>query len=133
MSNNFVKDFLSLIRFPLGIMAAISGLAAGFVVIRLQSQEPSVLKILETYWVHILIGMPIPALIVWASMAINDYYDLESDIANNRLDRPLVRKAFSPNVALYSSIVMFISGALLSVVLINLGLLDVNYMVVIYI
>jgi geranylgeranylglycerol-phosphate geranylgeranyltransferase len=125
-------EYFRLIRFPLGIMAAISGLAAGFVVIRLQSQEPSILKILEVYWVHILVGMPIPALIVWASMAINDYYDLESDTANNRLDRPLVRKVFSPSLALYSSIVMFIIGTFLSILLINLGLLAVNYMVVVF-
>jgi geranylgeranylglycerol-phosphate geranylgeranyltransferase len=133
MSNNRLIDFLALIRFPLGVMAAISGLAAGFVVIRLQwSTEYSILKIFEVYWVHILVGMPIPALIVWGSMAINDYYDLESDIANNRLDRPLVRKVFTPNLALYSSILMFVLGALLSIVLINLGLLDVNYMVVVF-
>ncbi|MHA1992343.1 MAG: geranylgeranylglycerol-phosphate geranylgeranyltransferase [Candidatus Hodarchaeales archaeon] len=133
MSNNKLIDFLALIRFPLGVMAAISGLAAGFVVIRLQ--EPltfDLVRIFEVYWPNIIVGMPIPALIVWASMAINDYYDLESDLTNNRLDRPLVRKTFSPNVALYSSIIMFILGALLSVLLINIGELEDNYFVVIF-
>ena len=114
-------------------MAAISGLAAGFVVIRLEDpNNTSILKILTDYFFHILVGMPIPALIVWGSMAINDYYDLESDKANNRLDRPLVRNVFSPSVALYSSLLMFILGAFLSFVLINLGLLAVNYMVVVF-
>ena len=133
MSNNIIMEYFRLIRFPLGIMAAISGLAAGFVVIRLEDpNNTSILKILSDYFLHILVGMPIPALIVWGSMAINDYYDLESDKANNRLDRPLVRNVFSPNVALYSSIIMFILGAFLSLVLINIGLLAVNYMVVVF-
>ena len=131
MNKETIVDFLRLIRFPLGIMAAISGLAAGFVVIRLKSPEFSLLQIIEVYWLHILIGVPIPALIVWASMAINDYYDYPSDKANHRLDRPLVRNAFPPKVALISSIVMFVIGALLSAVLVNLGLLDVNYWVVV--
>ena len=125
-------DLARLLRFPLGVMASISGLAAGFIVIRLQDSSLGIIDIITIYWVQILIGLPIPALIVCGAMAINDAMDYESDKANNRLDRPLVRGVFSPLFALSLALIMLAIGGLLSIVLVNLGLHYVNYWVVVF-
>ena len=129
---NKTKEFLALIRFPLGIMASISGFAAGYAVIRLQYPQYSILQFLQLYWPNILIGIPIPFLIVCASMAINDYYDYPADLANNRMDRPLTRNVFTRSFALYTSLIMFLLGAILSIFLINIGQVQNNYWVVFF-
>ncbi|MHA2365756.1 MAG: UbiA family prenyltransferase [Candidatus Hodarchaeales archaeon] len=113
-----LSDFSDLIRLPLGFMASLSGLAAGFIVIRLQNPDLNILDIfLREYLGQIIIGFPIPLLIVCASMAINDYYDYPADVKNNRLDRPLVRNAYSPTFALNSAIIMFVIGLILTIIL----------------
>ena len=129
---NKTKDFMALIRFPLGVMASISGFAAGFAVIRLQHPDYTILYFLQLYWLNIIIGIPIPFLIVCASMAINDYYDYPADRANNRKDRPLTRNVFTRNFALYTALIMFLLGATLSVFLINVGPVQNNYWVVFF-
>lgn len=47
-----------------------------------------------------------------SSFAMNDYLDYEIDVANRRLDRPLVRGELSRNVALFLSILFFPIGVL---------------------
>ena len=88
------KDFSNLIRLPLGVMASISGIAAAFVVIFLENPDFNLLTVIDTYLGQIIIGLPIPFLIVCGAMAINDYYDYEADLQNNRMDRPLTSGKF---------------------------------------
>jgi len=49
-----------------------------------------------------------------STFALNDYYDLEIDKKNKRLDRPLVRGDISPKIALYLFFVLFPLGLLSS-------------------
>lgn len=51
-----------------------------------------------------------PALIVFASFILNDYFDLPSDKALGRKDRPLVSKQILPKTALLASIALFAIG-----------------------
>ena len=46
-----------------------------------------------------------PFFIEIASFAVNDYFDLESDKLNKRMDRPLVSGEINPSFALYVSII----------------------------
>lgn len=51
-----------------------------------------------------------PVFIEMASFAINDFFDVESDRVNKRLDRPLVSGAVSANEALTLSVAAFAAG-----------------------
>lgn len=59
-------------------------------------------------------------------MAINDYHDYETDRINNRMDRPLVRNPdLRPEYVLVLSILMIITGIILSFILFMENLLVV--------
>jgi len=111
------KDFSSLIRLPLGIMASLSGLASAFVVILIENENLNFFSILAEYLGQILIGLPIPFLIVCGAMAINDYYDYEADLKNKRSDRPLTSGKFERKFALNVSLIMMTLGGVLSLLL----------------
>jgi geranylgeranylglycerol-phosphate geranylgeranyltransferase len=49
-----------------------------------------------------------------STFALNDFYDLEIDKKNKRLDRPLVRGDIAPNAALYLFLILFPLGILSS-------------------
>jgi len=51
------------------------------------------------------------------AFALNDYFDLEVDIKNNRMDRPLARNDLSPKFALYLSCALIPLGVFFSVFL----------------
>lgn len=55
-----------------------------------------------------------PFFIEIGSFAINDYWDLDTDIKNRRKDRPLVRRELSPEFALFVSIFAFPVGIILA-------------------
>lgn len=111
------KDFSNLVRLPLGIMASMSGLASAFVVILLQNPDLNLFTAIWDYLGQIIVGLPIPFLIVCGAMAINDYYDYEADLQNNRKDRPLTSGKFTKQFALNISIIMMVVGAVLTFIL----------------
>lgn len=111
------KDFSDLIRLPLGFMASISGLAAGFMIILIENANFNLINVIQDYLGQIIVGLPIPFLIVCGAMALNDYYDFDADLKNNRLDRPLISGIYSKSFAFNLSLLMMILGALLTVVL----------------
>jgi geranylgeranylglycerol-phosphate geranylgeranyltransferase len=49
-----------------------------------------------------------------STFALNDYFDMSIDIANDRIDRPLARGDIDPRVALYIFIVLFPLGIVFS-------------------
>lgn len=55
-----------------------------------------------------------PFFIEIGSFAINDYWDLDTDLKNRRKDRPLVRRELSPEFALFVSIFSFPVGIILA-------------------
>jgi geranylgeranylglycerol-phosphate geranylgeranyltransferase len=60
----------------------------------------------------------IPAFLIGlASFAINDFFDVETDRKNKRMDRPLVNGSASKSEAYFLSILLFILGVLVSFLL----------------
>ncbi len=113
---NIIKGIGDLIRLPLCIMAAIAGFTAGIIVLKLQSGAGSdLVQIIQTHYVEATLGIWIPFLMVGGAMAINDYFDYESDKINERFDRPLVRGVFPRSFALTFGSMMIIIGILITV------------------
>lgn len=56
-----------------------------------------------------------PMLLEASTFALNDYFDYEVDVKNERTDRPLVRGDLDRDTALYISLVLFPLGILASV------------------
>jgi geranylgeranylglycerol-phosphate geranylgeranyltransferase len=99
-----VDDLWKLTRFEHSMMLAVA-VAVGEI-ITLRSSPP--------FYPLALSVLP-PMLVGAASFAINDYFDLESDRINRRIDRPLVRGRIKPNTVFAVSLFLFLVGILLSV------------------
>lgn len=67
-----------------------------------------------------------PIFISMGSFAINDYYDVESDRANKRMDRPIVSGAIKRSEAMYIAMSCFVIGVLASA-FINLAALIIAF------
>ena len=100
-----------LFRFSLGFLSSFGVLAAGFIVFRVSTDDPDFFhfffenQILE--WHGLLLGLFATMLLTWAIQAVNDYYDVETDIANKRFDRPLARGDLDRNFVRNLVIFMF--------------------------
>lgn len=113
---NVIKGIGDLIRLPLCIMASIAGFTAGIIVLKLQGGAGSdIIKIIQDHYIEATIGIWIPFLMVGGAMAINDYFDYESDKINQRLDRPLVRGVFPRSFALTFGSAMIGLGILITI------------------
>jgi len=94
-----IKDYFDLFRISNGILSVIAVLAAGFIVYVLKKGQPDFTAfflnngVLE--WPGLALGLIATLLLASAIEAINDVYDVETDIANKRFDRPIARGAFS--------------------------------------
>ncbi|MFX0141111.1 MAG: UbiA family prenyltransferase [Candidatus Hodarchaeota archaeon] len=102
-------SILELIRAPHPVMAAIAAVTGAIVSARLMHVAIHVPAALIAIW--------IPALIVSSSHAINDYFDINVDIKNERFDRPLARGALRPKIVRNLSICGFLSGVILCALL----------------
>ncbi len=58
----------------------------------------------------LLMSLVTPALVSMGSFAINDYYDIETDRANKRVDRPIVSGVIKPREAFWTAIACFAVG-----------------------
>jgi 4-hydroxybenzoate polyprenyltransferase len=105
------RAILDLFRFTLGFLSSFGVLAASFIVYRVNENESDFLRfffendVLE--WHGLLLGLLATMLLTWAIQAINDYYDVETDIANKRFDRPLARGDLDRNFVRNLVISMF--------------------------
>lgn len=117
-----IKDYTDLFRFSLGILSSIAVLAAGFIVFVLRGDPPDFgLFLFENGVINIQglsLGMFATLLLASAIEATNDVYDVETDIANKRFDRPIARGAFSPEYVRRLCIVMYSISILISVILV---------------
>ncbi len=117
-----IKDYMDLFRFSLGILSSITVLAAGFIVFVLRGDPPDFgLFLFENGVINIQglsLGMLATLLLASAIEATNDVYDVETDIANKRFDRPIARGAFSPEYVMILCIVMYSISILISAILV---------------
>lgn len=117
-----LKDYFDLFRLSLGILSCITVLAAGFIVYVLQGGFPNFFSFLFNNGVipidGLSLGMLATLLLTSAIEAINDVYDVETDIANKRFDRPIARGAFTPEYVRNLSAAFFLISLTLALVLV---------------
>ncbi|PWI47745.1 hypothetical protein CEE45_10205 [Candidatus Heimdallarchaeota archaeon B3_Heim] len=117
------RAILDLLRFTLGILSSFAVLSAGFIVFVLEGSNPDFITFLFNNgvleWPGLVFGLFATMLLTWGNQAINDFFDVETDIANQRLDRPLARGDLSRNFVkiltflIYLTAVLIISGLVL--------------------
>lgn len=69
---------------------------------------------------NLFIILLVPLFIEMGAFALNDYYDINADKKNKRLDRPLVKGSIKPVHAYIAALICFFVGVFLSI-LINLN------------
>ncbi len=102
-----LKAFLSLTRIDHGIMYGI-GVIIGMIVV---SNFNNLNLTIALY------GFLTAVFLQSSAFALNDYFDYESDIANQRFDRPLVRGELKREDALFTSIILAPFGLLFSLLI----------------
>ncbi|MFW9904669.1 MAG: UbiA family prenyltransferase [Candidatus Thorarchaeota archaeon] len=117
-----IKDYFDLFRFSLGILSSFTVLAAGFMVFVFLGGFPDFTSFLFNNGVisidGLILGMSATLLLTSAIEAINDVYDVQTDIANKRFDRPIARGAFTPEYVRNLSSAFFIITFILTIVLV---------------
>lgn len=112
-----IKDYMDLFRFSLGILGCIAVLAAGFIVYVLHGKDPNFITFLFDNGVldiqGLSLGLVATFLLTSAIEAINDVYDVETDIANKRFDRPIARGAFTQNYVRNLTSIFFLIATLI--------------------
>lgn len=114
---------MDLFRFSLGVLSSIAVLVAGFIVFVLSGdRSPDFLMFLfENGVINIQglsLGMLATLLLASAIEATNDVYDVETDKANQRFDRPIARGAFSPEYVRILCVVLYSISVLISIILV---------------
>ena len=117
MDTTQLKAIIDLLRFTLGILSSFAVLSAGFIVYVLEGSSPDFITfffdngVLE--WPGLIFGLLATMLLTWGNQAVNDLFDVETDIANQRFDRPLARGDLSTNFVKILTFLMFFSAVLI--------------------
>lgn len=105
-----IKTVWELTRLEHGLMYG-CGVIIGVVIAGGSSYEPAILGFLTAFFIQA------------GTFALNDYYDMESDVANRRMDRPLVRgdmrKEEAVLIACLATTIGIIFAVFLSIILKN--------------
>ncbi|MHA1977806.1 MAG: UbiA family prenyltransferase [Candidatus Hodarchaeales archaeon] len=111
------RAIIDLFRFTLGILGSFAVLSAGFIVYVLEGRSPNFLTfffdngVLE--WPGLMLGLFAVMLLTWGNQSVNDLFDVETDIANQRFDRPLARGDLSRNFVKILTFLMFFTAVLI--------------------
>jgi len=100
-----LKAIWELMRLEHGVMLFIAILIGSLIALKGEALPP-----LDKFILTFFTAMFLEA----STFALNDYYDLEIDKRNKRIDRPLVRGDLSPKTALYLFYVLFPLGIICS-------------------
>ena len=96
-----LKAIWELMRLEHGVMIAIAIIIGAIIV---KQEIPSLLKFILTFGTALFLEA--------STFALNDYFDIEIDKNNKRMDRPLVRGDLSPQSALLIFFLFFPLGIL---------------------
>lgn len=91
----------------IGVVGAITGALIAYALEGVNESLPTVL-------LHTIYGIWVPFLIIAGSFALNDVYDLEVDIANQRFGRPLARGELNPFLVKWAAWGCILLGVLMS-------------------
>ena len=100
-----IKAIWELLRLEHGVMIAIAILIGSLIALKGEGLPPFD-KFLFTFFTALFLEA--------STFALNDYYDLEIDKKNKRIDRPLVRGDLSQKSALYFFFILFPLGIVCS-------------------
>ena len=100
-----IKAIWELMRLEHGVMIAIAILIGSLIALEGQG-FPTFDKFILTFFTALFLEA--------STFALNDYYDLEIDKKNKRMDRPLVRGDLAPKTALYLFGIFFPLGIICS-------------------
>ena len=100
-----IKAIWELLRLEHGVMIAIAILIGSLIALKGEG-FPDFDKFLLTFFTALFLEA--------STFALNDFYDLEIDKKNRRMDRPLVRGDISPKSALYLFFILFPLGIICS-------------------
>ncbi|MHA1215384.1 MAG: UbiA family prenyltransferase [Candidatus Hodarchaeales archaeon] len=106
-----IKAHIDLFRASLGILSCLAVLVAGYIVYVLETDQTSIISfifdngVLE--WPGLILGLTATMLLTFAIQAINDFYDVETDKANKRFDRPIARGALTRQYVLSITRILF--------------------------
>lgn len=103
-----LKAIWELMRLEHGVMIAIAIIIGAIIV---KQEIPSILKFILTFGTALFLEA--------STFALNDYFDIEIDKNNKRMDRPLVRGDLSPQSALILFFIFFPLG-IISAYFVNL-------------
>jgi geranylgeranylglycerol-phosphate geranylgeranyltransferase len=112
-----MRAIFDLFRFSLGFLSSFGVLTAAFIVYVFKGNSPDFFSfffdngVLESF--GLVMGIFATMLLTWGVQAINDYFDVETDIANERFDRPLARGDISRTFALRLTSGVFISAIII--------------------
>ncbi len=99
-----IKTIWELTRLEHGLMYG-CGVIIGIVIAGGSSYEPAIFGFLTAFFIQA------------GTFALNDYYDLESDVANRRMDRPLVRGDIRKEEALLIACIATTIGVIFAIFL----------------
>ena len=100
-----IRAIWDIMRLEHGVMIAIAILIGSLVALKGETFPP-IDKFILTFFTALFLEA--------STFALNDYYDLEIDKKNKRMDRPLVRGDLSPKSALYLFTIFFPLGLICS-------------------
>jgi len=102
---NKIKAIWELLRLEHGVMIALAILIGSLIALKGEG-FPAFDNFILTFFTALFLEA--------STFALNDYYDLEIDKKNKRIDRPLVRGDISPKSALYLFFILFPLGIICS-------------------
>ena len=105
-----LKAIWELMRLEHGFMLALAIFIGSLIAL----QTDGTLSLDTFPWMQFVLTFFTALFLEASTFALNDFYDLEIDKKNNRIDRPLVRGDLQPKVALYLFYVLFPLGILCS-------------------
>jgi geranylgeranylglycerol-phosphate geranylgeranyltransferase len=100
-----IKAIWELMRLEHGVMIFIAILIGSLIALEAKEIPP---------WEKVILTFFTALFLEASTFSLNDYYDLEIDKKNKRIDRPLVRGDLSPNTALYLFFIFFPLGIICS-------------------
>jgi geranylgeranylglycerol-phosphate geranylgeranyltransferase len=127
-----LKDVADLIRLHHCVLASIVVFAASYITHRLNYYESGDAQNFLAFLADnpvlppegLFLGFWITFALIGATHSINDYFDYEIDIANERFDRPIVRGAISRESAKNGAIGLFAFALFFSIILVAFFELD---------
>ncbi|MHA2292311.1 MAG: UbiA family prenyltransferase [Candidatus Hodarchaeales archaeon] len=128
----FTKDIMALTRITLCVLSSIALFISGYCIYRWNLLVEDNVTIANISFINfflnnsilplegVVLGLFVPFLLIAGTHTINDYYDYSSDVANQRLDRPLVKGLITPQFARTMAVLIYLAVFTITTVIVIL-------------